>query len=376
MKKSQVVITRTSYSALETFRQCPQKFEFQYIDRIKAPKSKEAIFGNKVHETLRFFHSKYPVSPTLDELLNYFKDNWNSECFKNQEEDIIYFSEGIKMLKNYYQYYLKNRNNFTVLDTEARFEIPLKNPETNQECVLSGKIDRIDKLGSGTIEVIDYKTTKKLPSQVEADKDLQFSIYCLAVFNRWPNLAVKDYEDIKLSFHYLKHGEVLSTKRTKAQLENAKEEVWQRIYGIEQEKFKPIPSALCDWCGYKKICPMWKSLYKEQITIDDEQAKKVVDEYFQLKEQNSQNNKKLNQLQEIIEAYLNKEKIERVFGNSGYITRLAQIRKGGYDIKKLEQIIKTIPLDIRQKLEKAKKIDKEYKILKISHKKEAKPLDK
>jgi hypothetical protein len=123
---------------------------------------------------------------------------------------------------------------------------------------------------------------------------------------------------------------------------------------------------------------MWKNLYKEQITIDDEEAKKVVDEYFQLKEQNSQNNKKLNQLQEIIEAYLNKEKIGRVFGSSGYITRLAQIRKGGYDIKKLEQIIKTLPQPIQKQFQSAKKSDKEYKILKASplKKKGAAPLDK
>lgn len=120
MEKSQVVF-RTSYSALQTFKQCPQKFKFQEIDRIKSPKSKEAVFGNIMHEALRFFHSERPVSPTLDALLNYYKDNWKSEPFKNQEEDIIYFSEGIKMLKNYYQYFLKNQGNFVVLDTETRF---------------------------------------------------------------------------------------------------------------------------------------------------------------------------------------------------------------------------------------------------------------
>jgi ribosomal protein S17E len=130
-----------------------------------------------------------------------------------------------------------------------------------------------------------------------------------------------------------------------------------------------MPSALCDWCGYKKICPMWKHLYKEQISIDDEQAKKVVDEYFSLKAQNSQNTKKLKELQGIIEVYLDKEKIERVFGNSGYITRLIQTRKGGYDIKKLEEIIKTLPQPIQEQLHQAKTTDKQYKIIKASAKK-------
>jgi len=66
---------------------------------------------------------------------------------------------------------------------------------------------------------------------------------------------------------------------------------------------------------------------------------------------------------------LDKEKIERVFGGTGYITRLTQIKVGGYDIKKLEQIIKTLPQPIQDQLYQAKKTDKEYKIIKASAKK-------
>ena len=36
---------KTSYSALETFKQCPQKYKFQQIDRIKAAKNKDAVFA-------------------------------------------------------------------------------------------------------------------------------------------------------------------------------------------------------------------------------------------------------------------------------------------------------------------------------------------
>jgi len=161
---------KTSYSALETFRQCPQKYKFQQIDKIKAVKNKDAVFGSKIHDALKFFHSQRPVSPILDELLNYFKDIWpdlsvdgTSELFQSQQEDMIYFNEGIKILRKYYTYFLKNRDNFTILDTESRFEIPIKHPKTDQVCNLVGKIDRIDKLSNGKIEIIDYKTTKKLP---------------------------------------------------------------------------------------------------------------------------------------------------------------------------------------------------------------------
>ena len=379
-------IIKTSYSALDTFRQCPLKYKFSVIDKIRVPKTKEAVFGNKLHEALQFFHKKSPLSPTLDELLNYIKEIWDSSVFADEQEDMIYFSEAIKILKNYYEHYLKIKDKFTVLDTETRFEVLLENPENNNEkCLLAGIIDRIDKTKNG-IEVIDYKTAKRFPAQDEIDNSLQLSLYCIGVMNRWPEFAKYGPENIKLTLYFLKHNETITTKRTKEQLDNIKKQTWEMLKQIEKSDFQPIPSALCDWCGYRKICPMWKHLYKEQMTIDDEQIKKVVDEFFQLKLANTQNNKKINELREIIEQYLNREKLERIFGESGYITRLNQIRYEydmdkvkailepfgkwydvlGIDADKLKTIIKTLPPQARKELEKAKIVDKEYKILKAS----------
>jgi len=365
-------IVKTSYSALDTFKQCPLKYKFQIIDKIKAPKTKEAVFGGKLHEALEWFHSQTPLSPTLDQLLNQFKELWPKENSPFQgDEDMIYFSEAIKILKNYYENYLKIKDNFTVLGTETRFEVLLENPQNKEEkCLLTGIIDRIDKTKNG-IEIIDYKTTKKLPSQEDINNSMQMSLYCLGVINRWPQFVENGIENIKLTLYYLKHQETISTHRTKEQLNNVQKHVWEELKKIEKSEFEPMPSALCDWCGYKKMCPMWKHLYKAETTIDDEQIKKVIDEFLGLKNNNTQNNKKINELKDIIENYLNREKIERVFGDIGYITRLTQLRIGGYDIKKLEQIIKTLPQPIQEQLKFAKKSDSKFTTLKISKKKPA-----
>ncbi|OGZ34532.1 MAG: hypothetical protein A2V60_03125 [Candidatus Portnoybacteria bacterium RIFCSPHIGHO2_01_FULL_39_19] len=362
-------IIKTSYSALDTFRQCPLKYKFQVVEKIKAPKSKEAVFGDKLHKALQFFHKQSPLSPTLDELLNYIKEIWESEVFGDEQTDMIYFSEAIKILKNYYENYLKIKEKLVVLDTETRFEVLLENPDNkDQKCLLRGIIDRVDKIKDG-VEVIDYKTAKRFPAQNDVNNSLQLSLYCIGVLNRWPEFAKYGPENIKLTLYYLKHQETISSKRTEEQLNNVQKQTWEMLKEIEKSEFQPIPSALCDWCGYRRLCPMWKHLYKEQMAIDDEQVKKVVDEFFALKQANSQNNKKINDLKEIIENYLDKEKIERVFGDTGYITRLIQIKAGGYDIKKLEQLIKTLPLPIQEQFQQVKKNDKEYTIIKASVKK-------
>ena len=357
-------ILKTSFSALETFKQCALKYKYQNIDRIRAPKSKEAVFGQKIHKALQYFHSKTPVSPTLDELLNHIKEIWDNEPFLDEQEEMIYFGEAVKILKNYYNHFSKLQKKPIVLDTETRFEIILESK--GEKCRLAGIVDRIDKLDNG-IEIVDYKTTKRLPAQKEIDDSLQLSLYCLGLKERWPHYF-KNLNDIKLTFSFLKHQETLTTKRTQEQLDLVEKEVWERLRKIGKSKFEPTPSPLCDWCGYKKMCPMWKHLYKEQATLDDQQAEKVVNEYLELKEQNSSNNKKIGELRGIIEEYLEKQELGRVFGESGYITRSIQ-KRGGYDLKKLQEIIKTLPQPIQEELEKAKRPEKEFTTLKVGRKK-------
>lgn len=103
---------------------------------------------------------------------------------------------------------------------------------------------------------------------------------------------------------------------------------------------------------------MWKHKFSEQRTVNNEQINKVIKEFLDIKEQNQKNNKRLNELKEIINNYLNQEKIERVFGESGYITRLTQMRNI-YDLKKLN----------KDQLEKIKQ-EKKYTILKTTSKKQ------
>ena len=68
---------RVSYSALDTFQTCPAKYKFQYIDKIKVPKSKEAIFGTIIHDCLKMYHEPSRFVPaSQEELMQYFTKNW------------------------------------------------------------------------------------------------------------------------------------------------------------------------------------------------------------------------------------------------------------------------------------------------------------
>lgn len=371
---------RTSYSALETYKLCPRKYKFQEIDKIKAPKSKEAVFGTLLHDVLRFVHSQDPNYPDIDKALNFYKNNWNKEIFANPEEEKVFFNQGAQILREYYR--KNDPKKFTIIGLETHFEMPIGNH------VIAGKIDRIDKIGDNSFEIIDYKTGRRMPSQEDVDENMQLAIYNLGFIQRWP-----DWENanINLSLHFLKHGEKLSTKKTKEQLEVTKESILKIINEItdkiENNKvFEPILSKLCDFCGYKKICPMWKDQNRKETDaiLDKININEISDRFLKLKKQESDTNKKLAEIKEIINLYCDKKKVERIFGKDGnYIMR--SLRKTykydsdkikeileplklldkvtEIDKNKLSKLIKTLPRELKTQIENAKKIDKEYKAL-------------
>lgn len=374
---------KISYSAINTFQQCPQKYKFQEIDKIKTPKSKEAVFGTVIHETLKFLHNKEPRFPTKEELFEFYNQSWPSKekiNWMDDTEERMFKAEGEKILSDYYDKLDKSK--FSVVDLESSFNILIQDDQETH--ILRGKIDRIDKLKDGVFEIVDYKTDRRLPSQESVDNNIQLSIYHLALTSRWPNL---NPEEVKLSLYFLKHGEKLTTKRTSVQLEETKNEILKIISEIKKSDSAPNPSPLCDYCGYKPICPMWKHEYmRKENPLSQQEIAEAVNEYFRIKNRIQDDTKITESLKKIINQFCDQEKVERVFGGGGFITRRIQKRYrynldkvksildplhlwdevAMVDNSKLSQIIKALPYYLQKEIESAKEIDSEYFVLSVT----------
>ena len=328
---------RISYSSLENFKQCPLKYKFSQIDKIKEPKSKEAIFGTYIHKVLKWFYQKDPNFPTLDALLKYYREYWprKTEGFewKNSEEEKSYFKEGLRMLEEFYNKNIPHKT--SILDLETRFEVVIdENPDKpNGKHILTGIIDRIDKLPDGTIEIIDYKTGKRMPSQNALNKNNQLSLYAIGLKSRWPRTKM---EDLNLSLYFLKFGEKLNTKRTEEDLEEAKNKVIDLIHKIKKSDFEPRSSFLCGWCGYRNICPVWSHFYEkeEKQNLNNVDIKKTVDKYFTVKKEKEKLEEQLTELKNLIDVYCQQKGLKRVFGENGYFSHTVY-NKISYDIPKL-----------------------------------------
>lgn len=363
---------KISYSGLDTFTQCPAKYKFQYIERIRTPKSKEAIFGTLIHDCLKVLHEPSRPTPlSEDELLKYFANKWDNSAYPDKQEEAFAFHQGVDILKNYY---LRNQGvRYNILTLETSFVVPISDSQ------ISGRIDRIDKLDDGTFEIIDYKTSRKMPSQEDVDRNFQLSVYYLGLINRWPHIQNKS---IKLSLYFLKHGEKISTARTKEQIEQSKERIVSLIGQIQQSKFEPKPNPLCDWCAYQAYCSLFKHKFIKQQPSNIN-IKQIIKEYFEVKNRQSEDTKKITELKKLINQYCDENKIERVFGDEGYITRLPQ-QRFSYDFEKvkeilrplgkwnailtidqtkLKKVINSLPYHLKEEIEKTKILNKEFKVI-------------
>lgn len=238
-----------SFSQIETFRYCPLHYKAKYILKIPTPSSHAQNFGISIHATLRDFHQLIMrgEKPGKMQLLSLFEKNWIKEGYSDKKHKDYNFEAGKKLLINY----LKSD---MAAGKPMYLEFPFKfNLEKdNRVLKMAGKIDRVDVLPNGKIEIIDYKTG--MDRNKDLAENLQLTLYALAATQlRDPNLNKKP-EEIDLALYFLESGEKKKTTRTFEQIEQAKEEIWQMADKISVSDFVCVGSDYCKVCEYQMLC--------------------------------------------------------------------------------------------------------------------------
>ncbi len=236
-----------SGSKIDLYQTCPKKFHYTHIRKVKKSGSVGAnlSFDQSLHGTLRdFYRDKSPEEPfRIEKLAEYLIKNWDKKGYQDPEEELSFKNQATAAMKNYFQKFCQTPSRH--VETDYFFKVDLFGSE------YSGKIDRVDRLPDGSLELIDYKSGKLPAGGVfELEQNLTVQLLFHAADAIWPG-KVK-----KISFIYLKENEILSVLRNPAEMAMAKKRYLDLCESIYQGKFEPIRSSACAYCDYQDMCPI------------------------------------------------------------------------------------------------------------------------
>lgn len=300
-------IDKLSVSKLEDYFNCPRKFMFKHLLKLKEKESLKLdlrTIGNIMHEAIKEFSSELnkvdenSVSKKANLIFKKILENEKYNFLKYQSENVILLEtlklEFIKFCKNYFAQ--QQNSNYKNALNEFGFRRNIGS------YLFNGIADRIDVFEDNFI-VIDYKTgsTKFSYSDIFVGKKIQLVLYamfleeilnkkCAGIFylnlndnfkkdikaqNKMQGIVVNENNNIfKLDNSITENkGNIISdyfelSKKliiNKKEFDNLKDYCLnllnEAIYNIESQKFDETPLKLtssvgeiCEYCEYKTIC--------------------------------------------------------------------------------------------------------------------------
>ncbi len=317
-----------SHSRLSCYEKCRLQYRYRYVDRIRRDiQGIEAFMGSRVHDVLEKLYRDLQMerTPSVEELKGLYHREWERlysdriRIVKTEYTPDHYRRVGERCITDFYKTYQPFRDGVTLgleekvgilLDEEGRYR-------------LEGYVDRIVRVEPGIYEVHDYKTGNSLPSADDLLNDRQLPLYQMGVQRKFP-----DARDVRLVWHYLAFNQELRSARSPDALESLRVRTMALIRKIEGTRdFPPNESALCRWCEYQEICPVWKHRLKVAPLPENEFLKdtgvQLVDRLADLESKRSTAEKEIARVREAILETLDREKAT-VLAGTGHEVRLAE----------------------------------------------------
>jgi putative RecB family exonuclease len=362
-----------SYTQISLYQTCPLCYKLRYIDGLEPEEKGYFSFGTTVHACAEyFFKVKVPPPPSLEELLQFYEKNWLSAGYESAEEEASYKAYGREMLAKFWEIH---SSDFRMpIAVEWMFNIDIEGVK------LRGFIDRVDKLDSGGLAIVDYKTDRELFTKDYLAKNLQLTLYQLAVEQSW----FLPVERLTL-YHFRSNTPCSCPPRGQAQLEEAKSLVLAVAEGIAAGRFPAVESERCP-CDFPEHCPY----YRQKIVPEPEDTEilggiavaEAVERYVSLQSQIKELQLEFEEIKQMLVGFCQAEGLNRVYGSDHALT-YKLVEKTGFsedevrallepeglwsrvlslDQSKLKQLItdEVVAQDIRRKLEALKQVISTY----------------
>ena len=309
-----------------------------------------------------------PPPPSLEELLQFYERNWISEGYESAEEEAKYKTYGSEILSKFCE--IHSADFRMPVAVERMFYIDIEGVK------LRGYFDRVDKLDSGRLSIVDYKTNQGLFTKDDLEKNLQLTLYQLAAEQTW-QLPVE-----RLTLYHLRSNTPCScAARDKTQLEEARHLVLEVAENIAEQRFPAIENQYCP-CDFPEHCPYYRQKtapgVKETDILQGMAVDEAVEQYVSLQGQIKELQSQLEEIKLMITDFCQAEGLNRVYGKEHAITYKLVEKTGfsedevrallepeglwsrvlSFDQSRLKQLItdEAVAKDIRAKLEALRQV--------------------
>jgi len=204
------------FSKLDTYRTCPRKFKYQFIDKLPQPGSPAMERGSKLHDSCEAYLRGWITE--LPEELAQWKDAFDDlRATKCKTEQSWGFDRDWNPLANWFQ-----PTTWLRAKSDAHF------------------------VADGVLTIIDFKSGKYRVPSTE-----QIELYAICGSAIYPEV-----ENVVTAFWYLDTMQVYDKRYTKEHLVKLRKKYEMYFAPIFQDEvWKPEPSRECKWCPYTNSKP-------------------------------------------------------------------------------------------------------------------------
>ena len=180
----------TSYSDINDYLTCPKKYYYRAVEGLQRQKKATALFdGINAHDWLKVFFTALQQGKTTVEAWNdvlnaadmaYTK--YENVRFEDENEEVVkHLDETLVWIEGYCNQYAEE---WEILHIEEEFIIMLESGE-----VISFTPDLIVRDSSGSVWIVDHKTTSATPTAGMPFGDTQALLYYSGVKALYPDVA-------------------------------------------------------------------------------------------------------------------------------------------------------------------------------------------
>jgi len=233
---------RFSPTRLALYRFCPKAYQYYYVQGLRwGQMTAGHAFGGTLHRTLEAFHRE-GAQGDLSALLETYRARWTEKGYSDAEEAARHFAAGEELLRRYHTEAVATGRETIAVETTLRVDYP--------GFALFGKIDRLDRLADGELQVVDYKSGRLTVTEEDVRNSPALAIYQLLVARRHPGMPVS------AAILCLRSGEMAAVRRAPAELDAVEVDVTAQITTIlTDDRFDPTPGPHCKECPFFRICP-------------------------------------------------------------------------------------------------------------------------